>query len=47
MPTALELKAQANQCSQLADRTSEFYAKNALKRIGSGAKSAGPSSRMS
>jgi hypothetical protein len=26
-----ELRAQAKQCLQLGDRTSEFYAKNALK----------------
>jgi hypothetical protein len=33
MPTVQELRAQAKQCLQLADRTSEFYAKNALKEL--------------
>jgi hypothetical protein len=34
MPTVQELRAQAKQCLQLADRTSEFYVKNALKELG-------------
>jgi hypothetical protein len=36
MPTVQELKAQAKQCLQLANRTSEFYAKNALEELAQG-----------
>jgi F0F1-type ATP synthase membrane subunit b/b' len=33
MPTTQELRAQAKQCLELANRTSELYAKNALKEL--------------
>ena len=33
MPTVQQLRTQAKQCLDLANRTSELYAKNALKEL--------------
>jgi F0F1-type ATP synthase membrane subunit b/b' len=33
MPTVQQLRSQAKQCLELANRTSELYAKNALKEL--------------
>lgn len=36
MPTVQELRVQAKQCLELADRTRELDAKNALKELAQG-----------
>ena len=33
MPTIQELRTQAKQCLELADRTNDFYAKTALREL--------------
>ena len=33
MPTVQQLRTQAKQCLELANRTNELYAKNALKEL--------------
>jgi F0F1-type ATP synthase membrane subunit b/b' len=36
MPTVEQLRSQARQCLELANRTSELYAKNALRELAQG-----------